>query len=239
MIRWWGDAGVERADFAVRRPCNAMLWHYDIPLDALPLSWARAENVRQADIYIRPARGCPWPLVLLDDVPMTTAARVARKYDALVVKTSEEGGCHLWLSCSVELDEEARCQAQRWLAQRVEADPASISGEHLGRLAGFKNWKRGGTWVNVLDAPRRSRPWVPRFDKTLRSRSARRPFRHADISESGKEWGWVCRMLEAGYDPDRAYHRLVQRARSRRAGDAERYARKTIARAVNHVRLST
>lgn len=21
---------------------------------------------------------------------------------------------------------------------------------HLGRLAGFKNWKRGGSWVNVL-----------------------------------------------------------------------------------------
>jgi hypothetical protein len=155
------------------------------------------------------------------------------------------GGCHLWLSCSFELDEEARHRAQRWLAQRVGADPASTSGEHLGRLAGFKNWKRGGTWVNVMDAPRRGNPWSPRAedDVCLRSRSrisCSSPIRDTtDTSESGKEWGWVCGLLENGYDPESAFHRLVQRARPRRGRDAERYARRTINRALNHVRSST
>ena len=219
-----------------------MIWHYAIPLETLPLSWARAENMHKAEVYIRPARVYPWPLVFLDDVPAVLAARVVRKYDALVVKTSHEGGCHLWLSCSFELDQEARKQAQRWLVKRTVADPRSSSGEHLGRLAGFKNWKRGGTWVNVLDASRRGHPWVPRADDNVRLCSpSTRPLRiptHTDTSESGTEWGWVCRMLEAGYDPDSAYQRLVQRARPRRGNDAERYARRTIIRAMGHV-LST
>jgi hypothetical protein len=38
-------------------------------------------------------------------------------------------------------------------AHRIDVDLGSISGEHLGRLlAGFKNWKRRGRWVNVLTA---------------------------------------------------------------------------------------
>jgi hypothetical protein len=162
MIDWWKDAGVSRADLAVRRSDGAMLWHYDVPLDQLPLSWARAENTRHGDVYIRPARGYPWPLVFLDDVAEGLAVRIARKYDSLVVKTSQEGGCHVWLSCSCSLGEEERHQAQQWLASRAGADTASTSGEHLGRLAGLKNCKRGGTWVNVVTSSRRRRRWVPR-----------------------------------------------------------------------------
>jgi len=32
-----------------------------------------------------------------------------------------------------------------WWADRLDGDRASVSGEHLGRPAGFKNWKRGGS----------------------------------------------------------------------------------------------
>jgi hypothetical protein len=74
-----------------------------------------------------------------------------------VVKTSQEGGCHIWLSCTCNLGEWERHQAQRWLAPLAGADIASTSGEHLGRLAGFKSWKRNGTWVNVVAASRHSR----------------------------------------------------------------------------------
>ena len=56
----------------------------------------------------------------------------------------------MWLPCDRSLDEGARLQAQRGLAARFSADKGSISGEHLGRLAGFKNWKRAGCWVNRL-----------------------------------------------------------------------------------------
>ena len=238
MLGWWTDVGVGRADLAVRRPCGAMLWHRDVVLDALPLGWARAENVRRAEVYVRPARGNRWSVVFLDDVPVATAARVVRKYDALVVETSPIGGCHLWLSCDCELDEATRHHAQRWLAERVGADPASTSGEHLGRLAGFKNWKRGGVWVNVLEAPRRGLSWTPTFDKPAHQRRVNRPddaarqLASVDTSRSGREWGWICGMLEAGHDARIAYARLLERARPRRGKDAERYARRTVKRAI-------
>lgn len=243
MVRWWRESGIGRVDLAVKRSAGAMLWHYDIPLSSLIpgsplLAWARAENVRAAEVYARPARGSSWPLVFLDDLPAGIAVRAAQKYDALVIRTSEEGGCHLWLTCTRALGEEARHQAQRWLARRSGADPASTSGEHLGRLAGFKNWKRGGTWVNVIDASRRGRCWTPVLENDCSRHATSRPpcgSRPTDTSESGQEWGWVCSLLEAGCDPHIAYHRLIERARPRRGNDAERYARRTVKRAADQV----
>jgi hypothetical protein len=241
MVRWWKKAGLDRVDLAVRRSCGTMIWHYNTLIESLTslLQWARAENARHADVYARPARGYPWPLVFLDDVSPNLAARVVQKYDVLVIKTSEAGGCHLWLPCSQTLDEEARGRAQRRLAHRSGADLASTSGEHLGRLAGFRNWKRGGTWVNVIDAAFSGRPWVASREEMSRRpvRSTNEP-RHTtstDTSESGREWGWVCGLLEAGYEPRAAYQRLIERARHRRGRDVERYARRTMMRALDHV----
>ena len=236
MLQWWWLAGITLADLAVRRWDGTMVWHHEISLDDLPLAWIRAENSRQAEVYIRPARGHSWPVVLLDDLPVATASRIARKYDSLVVRTSVEGGCHLWLRCSDVLDETERRRAQRWLVQRIEADPASVSGEHLGRLAGFKNWKRSGVWVNVLNASRRNRPWAAQFDfsgheRPLPSNEQRIGTVSTDPSPSGREWGWICGLLESGCDATTAYLQLVERARNRRGRDVERYARRTVARA--------
>ena len=245
MLRWWWRAGITIADMAVRRRDGTIVWHYETPLTELPLAWARAENARQAEIYIRPARVHPWPITFLDDLAAATATRIARKYDTLVVHTSPQGGCHLWLLCGEPLDEHERCRAQRWLAQRVEADRGSLSGEHLGRLAGFKNWKRNGVWVNVLEAPRRNRPWTPQLAEInprkprLAESSGVVSAGSTDSSPSGREWGWVCGLLEAGCDPSVVYHRLVETARPRRGRDAERYARRTVARARELIGLST
>jgi hypothetical protein len=241
MLGWWDLAGISLADMAVRRRDGSMIWHFEVPLADLPLAWARAENARQADVYVRPARGYSWPLVFLDDVPTATATRIAHKYDCLVVHTSPVGGCHLWLSCSDALDEDARGRAQRWLAERITADRASVSGEHLGRLAGVKNWKRAGTWVNVIHRPHRQRPWIPEAaagDGLAQAAVSPTPLRSAagpDTTDSGREWGWICRLLEAGCDPAAAYHQLVERASSRHRRDVERYARLTVARAHTHV----
>jgi hypothetical protein len=237
MLRWWSTVGVTSADLAVRRADQAMLWHRDAPLADLPLAWARAENARRADVYVRPARGHSWPLVFLDDLPSPTAAAVARKYDCLVVHTSPQGGCHLWLRCSQALDEDQRRRAQRWLARRVAADPASTSGEHLGRLAGFKNWKRDGVWVNVLGCHLRGRPWPPRLDEGgggAPSPATAVTSTTVDCSASANEWGWVCGLLDAGCDPADVHRRLADRARPRRGDDTDRYARRTVARAVAH-----
>lgn len=239
MLKWWSSIGIETVDLAVRRHDTTMIWHRDVALPQLPLTWARAENARRAGVYIRPARGHSWPLVFLDDLAPATALAIARKYDALVVLTSPQGGCHVWLRCTTALDEHQRRVAQRWLARRVDADPASTSGEHLGRLAGFKNLKRSGAWVNVLDTTHRSRPWTPQLDCNYAShcRLPQRPISSSgtDTSASGREWGWICGLLESGRDPDDVYLSLVEQARSRRGSDAERYARRTLDRAVAHI----
>jgi hypothetical protein len=219
-----------------------MIWHRDLATASLPLAWARAENVRRGEVYVRPARGYAWPLVLLDDVATPRARAVTHKYDALVVETSPAGGCHIWLACDRPLAESSRRRAQRWLAQRIAADLGSISGEHLGRLAGFKNWKRNGTWVNVLAASLHSRRWDPSIVPSL-CRTGKMPpepsgyrRRSTDTTPSGREWGWVCGQLEAGRPPELVYTRLLERARTRRGSDAPRYAWRTLERALERTR---
>ncbi len=243
MLDAWHQAGIARADLAVRTANAAMLWYADRPLDALPLALARAHNVKQADIYIRPARGSAWPMVLLDDVDIAMAQRVAKHYATLVVHTSAQGGCHLWLRLTRALDEAQRRQVQRWLIPKVHADPGSVSGEHLGRLAGMKNFKRAGQWVNVLQQPRpHTRPWDPTPALQAAPASAAAPptpctpagTSGVDASASAREWGWVCGALEAGLSPEAVYQRLLAHAAPRRGRDAERYARYTIARALRH-----
>ncbi|WPL11960.1 DNA-primase RepB domain-containing protein [Thiorhodovibrio litoralis] len=241
MLEAWQDAGIVRADLAVRTAKATMLWFHDRSLDQLPLGLARARNVQQADIYIRPARGYPWPMVFLDDVARPMAQRIARHYAALVVQTSTLGGCHLWLRLTRALDEAQRCDVQRWLIPRVGADPGSVSGEHLGRLAGMKNAKRGGEWVNVLRRPSpQERVWDPTpalptmapAPPPVVNCAPRARLSTGDPSESAREWGWVCGALEAGLAPTTVYQRLLERASPRRGADAERYARYTLARAI-------
>jgi hypothetical protein len=166
MLDWWAATGVDRVDLAVRRASGAMLWQRDHPIARLPLAWARAENARQADIYARPARGRAWPLIVIDDVAVARAHAVAREVDALLVETSPQGGCHVWLRCDRALAEDERTRVQRTWIRTLGGDPASVSGEHLGRLAGFKNWKRGGCWVNVRPATQ-GRPWLAVDDRPL------------------------------------------------------------------------
>ena len=250
MLCWWSRVGIDRADLAVRRSDGAMLWHADQTLDTLPLAWARAHNARKADVYVRPARGYRWPLLFLDDVSESVATAVARKYAALVVCTSPAGGCHVWLRSSVPLDEGERRQAQRYLARRIGADLASISGEHLGRLAGFKNWKRAGVWGNVLQASSQ-RPWEPRpaFLESTPSTTCRRSTnlldghtthgRVTDTSPSGADWAFTCHLLEVGCDPGLVIARLVERVQPRRGADTQRYAHRTINRALRHLARKT
>jgi RepB DNA-primase N-terminal domain len=238
MLAWWCGIAMDRVDLAVRRPSGAMLWHRDLVIKSLPLKWARAQNVRHAEVYLRPARQYAWPVVFLDDVATPTARAVAKKYDALVVETSPAGGCHIWLACVRSINEAARRQAQRWLAQRIDADLGSTSGEHLGRLAGFKNWKRGGAWVNVVASSLRGRRWDPSAVPSIASpETAKAPARQrwhktTDTSPSGKEWGWVCGLLESGCPPEHVYFRLLERACIRRGYDTPRYARRTFQRAL-------
>ena len=138
------------------------------------------------------------------------------------------------------------------LAHSSPADPGSVSGEHLGRLAGLRNWKRNGCWVNVLNpySPPRP-PWdpTPALDNppvataTTNSPPASIMAMNqtsGDPSPSAKEWGWVCGALQAGIKPNLVYQKLLQRASARRGSDAQRYARYTLQRALQRLKsLST
>lgn len=233
MLASWRELGVNLADLAVRRCDGAMLWQRGRPLEDLPLTWSRAENAHGADIYVRPAREHSWALVFLDDVAQDLAVEVAESNGGLAIRTSPEGGCHLWLPTSAPLDEAGRCRRQRWLAEQLGADPGSVSGEHLGRLAGFKNWKRGGCWVNVLT------PAVVGPKSVRKTGGLERPNAipiNRDLSPSGQEWGWTCRMLEAGWSPRKVYDALVAKASARRGSDAERYARRTVEKATEKLK---
>ena len=247
MLDWWCGIGIDRVDLAVRRPSGAMIWHRDLDIDALPVKWARAQNVRHAEVYVRPARQYPWPIVFLDDVATPKARAVFEKYNALVVETSPAGGCHIWLACVQSITEASRGAAQRWLAPRIGADRGSTSGEHLGRLAGFKNWKRGGTWVNVVGSSLHCRRWDPNAVPAIAAKTTGPPHAIAttrtgapgrcrqgptDTSPSGREWGWVCGLLESGCPPEHVYVRLLEQACIRRGRDAPRYARRTLQRAL-------
>jgi len=249
MLDWWCGTGIDRVDLAVRCPSGAMIWHRDLDIDALPVKWARAQNVRHAEVYARPARQYAWPVVFLDDVATPKARGVVERYNALLVETSPSGGCHIWLACNRSINEASRREAQRWLAPRIGADRGSTSGEHLGRLAGFKNWKRGGTWVNVVASTLHCRRWNPSAVPAIAASATDPPPAIAatktgpppkwqrrqastDTSPSGREWGWVCGLLESGCPPERVYVRLLEQACIRRGSDAPRYARRTLQRAL-------
>ena len=247
MLAGWKALGVDRADLAVKLADGKMTWQRDRALQDLPLAWPRAANAQCAEVYIRPARGFEWPMVFLDDVAPSLALEAVDRHGGLVVRTSPAGGCHLWLPCSRPLDEEGRHRVQRWLASRFGADPASVSGEHLGRLAGFRNWKRAGCWVNLLrsladpelglaipqEVLERQEPngchWTKPSPADPYTRSGR------DSSPSGMDWYWVCSMLEAGKDPEQVRRDLVATAWSRRGEDVERYARRTVESAMRKV----
>ena len=247
MLAGWKGMGVDRADLALRLPDGEVAWQRNRLLENLPMAWPRAANTHGAEVYIRPARGFEWPLVFLDDVAVALALEAVDRHGGLAVQTSPAGGCHLWLPCSRPLDEVGRCRVQRWLSGSFGADPASISGEHLGRLAGFRNWKRCGCWVNLLRSlvdPEISL-MVPADLLEEDGGGAGRRANHGpsdpytrsgrDTSPSGMDWHWVCSRLEAGQDPEQVRRDLVATARSRRGQDAERYARRTVESAMRKV----
>lgn len=119
------------------------------------LGWAWHENQQGAEVYIRPARWMPdgapasWSVVFLDDVTPGRAAEIAEEFSAAVIETSD-GCCHVWLAVSRPLDEAERKSLQKRLITEHAADKGSGSGEHLGRLPGFNNHKRGGVFVKIM-----------------------------------------------------------------------------------------
>lgn len=249
LLNWLESADVDRFDLAVNRHGPTSIADRFIPgqtnLDRAgvmhSLSWLRQENAKGASIYFRPARDWEWPLVFLDDVKTSTALGICSKYAAAVVQTSP-GLCHVWLKTTRTLSMAERGQVQRWLIPLAKADAGSSSGDHFGRLPGFKNRKpeRGGAWVNLLSSTTNIS-----FDPTPALLSASSLFpkgrvpgssrtqacAKGDRDESAAEFGWVLGELRRGVPANEVQSRLTERASLRRGADANRYARKTLYKA--------
>lgn len=243
LLTWWRRHGIDRLDLAVRFPSGAWAAHHDLPLPAAEhLAWARAGNARRrADVYVRPARGAPWPHIFLDDLPVATARLLAARHRGMLVHTSPHGGCHLHIICDRPCTHAERHHLQRRLADRHGADPRATAGAQFQRLPGMRNWKRGGVWVNA-DSPEDHAPPLP-VDPLLTttdpvSQHTPEPTLRCigvDRSPSGRDWASVCRRLEQGHRDDDIIADLVHASAERRGSDALRYAKRTVVNAASHI----
>ena len=247
LLEWFSQIGVSHFDLAVgrrdadRTPAQFLAPRFtgaqELPVihleDRLP--WLRAENAAGGDIYFRPFRHSAWPVIFLDDLPPSMAIRIAGKYQAAVVETSP-GRCHLWLGITFPLDEAQRGSVQRDLVTRLRgaADPGSVSGDHWGRLPGFRNYKPGrNCWVN-LRTRTHARPYLPSIPLSGNALIMAHPSPREgkDLDMSRLEWGWVRGCLEHGLPASWVLKTLIKRAQHRRGEvDAIRYARYTVDKA--------
>lgn len=246
LLQWFAHMEVTQFDLAVqRRGPNGAPQQFLAPrftgaqaLEAAQLEsrlpWLRAENAAGNDIYFRPFRHQAWPLVFLDDLAPRLALRIAAKYRAAVIETSP-GSCHLWLGMAVPLAEQERTRVQQDLVTRLAgaADPGSVSGDHWGRLPGFRNHKPDrNCWVNLRTLSK-ARSYLPA--STSSHVPTTRPFvpKPGDGPDMSRlEWGWICGCLENGFSSPWVLQQLILRARQRRGDrDAIRYARYTVQKA--------
>lgn len=103
---------------------------------------------RPLNIYISSAVSLPQSWLLLDDLGIEECQQIAGKRTNMVIQTSP-GRHHLWLATSRPVSVVERKVCQQVLQQKFGGDAGSVSGDHFGRLCGFKNIKRN-CWVNFI-----------------------------------------------------------------------------------------
>lgn len=105
---------------------------------------------RSLNIYIAAAVDAPQSWLMADDLTLEQCRRMAGGRTHMIIQTSLNLH-HLWLATSRPVFAPERKICQQVLQQRYGGDASSTSGDHFGRMAGFKNAKRN-CWVNLIDA---------------------------------------------------------------------------------------
>lgn len=252
MLAWFSENGITKLDFSVKRPNGTFLQRDTAGIEIADegqinriLKWLGFENwKRESDIYVRPARYHDWPILFLDDLSPHNADLIAKLHTSMLIHTSKAGGYHAWISTTKPLGEDDKGAVQHHYAQTFSSDIRSTSGEHWGRLAGFKNHKRGGTdWVNfhatgngtAIDPnpvlfsgeDTTTASFVPRHRPAVNLSQ-----QGIDESESGKEYGWAIGFIRATGDIEEAKQQLHERASARgKSGNINRYVDHTINKA--------
>lgn len=259
-LNWFQGSGVDAWNFCVLD--KGMIGHErsrDRAEVERSIGWAWVKNQTGHDVYLRPARGIAWPVVFLDDLSPRVAQGIARKYASLVIETSA-GNCQVWIRALRALPESDRSSVQRSLVARVGADPGSVSGDHFGRAAGYRNCKKGrnGFVVKVLTAsdgtpldPSPHLSVVPVLPPLRGGGAVFTPFPLSGgggaKSESEREYryclarlGWALRkgrdpVGEIDYLVANIADRAVERGKRKTRVEAIAYAEKTVARAVEQM----
>lgn len=222
------------------------------------LAWATARNMAGNNIYFRPARysldgsNADHPCVLLDDLTPETARKVVKKYRSIIAETSTNN-FQAWIITNRPLAEDERHQAQAALAGLVSADPGSTSGEHFGRIPGYKNQKpgRAGFWIKVqgmnVDGPALDvSKWLTPKGRGVEPspQGGRVPSTACTGSgtsdESAAEYRFALARLAAGGAVEAITEniaaRALERGKRRTKGGAYMYALKTVTAAAKALR---
>lgn len=131
------------------------------------MGWFSFENAKNnANIWIRPQPEINHPWLLLDDLPIIEARKLACKYQCVVVETSI-GNCQVRILANTKLSREQRKLVQvelvkSYIRRGINADAGSTAGSKWSRLPGFRNRKPNrDCWTNLLSLPD---PNLPIFD---------------------------------------------------------------------------
>jgi len=239
-FHWFEEQGITHLDIGgLDRTSGKMLNRLNISINDVIryLKWLRYLNTNGHCIFVRPARGYSWGMLFVDDVSPEMVSRFRYAYDCLPIRTSKNGGFQLWIPVYEALDEEERKDQQRELVAVLNGDPGSVSGEHFGRFAGFRNHKRGTDWCNLMRVEPAGELWRPgaaipthggfgsNTDKPKRSQPISSGSSGED--ESRKEFGWACGWLSSGLKQEEGIKRLEQRASGRGKRQPHNYAKRT------------
>lgn len=225
------------------------------------LGFFRAANARGVDkaprplnIYICGAVAHSQSWLMMDDLTLEQCRRVAGDRAYMVAETSP-GRHHLWLATSRLVSVAERKACQQVLQRKFGGDAGSTSGDHFGRLCGFKNAKRS-CWVNFIEAVvvkkradvdvllafaevEPSLPLPPRgagaraVDSQAGSihKTPASSFQPSDRDESAAEYAFACAHYDKKLDVEDGIQKLAQRALARgkrtSPSSSEAYARKT------------
>ncbi len=257
-------AGVDTIDLGLRNAATGSFQNFSgLGVCALELEQAlaacRSRNLTNCDVYIRPARGAPAAIVMLDDLPLEVCQIAGDGLNHMIVETSPQNH-QLWLGTDRALSESDRKTVQCDLIRRHGGDPGSGSGEHYGRLPGFRNrkpkYRARAPWVNLIHYSLDDAPLA--VDGLLNAGLDSRPPRGGcvlepaagvactlpkqqvqvgtgDSVESHREFKFACVSLSKNVSTEIIIQKIAARALSRgkrkTLAAAEIYARKTVAAA--------
>lgn len=183
------------------------------------MAWFGYENANNlANIWVRPSPDQLHPWFLIDDLPLVLALKLNRKYQCVVVETSQ-GNCQVRLLANVSLSKEHRKVVQVELVKLLgsNADVGSTAGCKWGRLPGFRNRKPDrDAWTNLVATPD---PTLPKFDSSpyinnisttkvvvrVSASSNSRSERNGGIDQSANEFGRIFGRLKFYKETGRDY----------------------------------